>query len=324
LSEPFAYLPEALAHPTAAIIRPEGVGTGPYMLTSFGETEVTLQANPTYRGSPLPAEEVILSTLSDRVMSADRIARLGTAHDAIDIVPADDAPEDAVILTTPGATVVMLRFSQDDPMASHDAVREAFGVVIERATLAEQVYGGYARSLSSLIEPTDIEDPTTVSEGASVVFARELQAGAGWPDGFNMLLYVDPAVSRGEALGAALMDQLAVLYIDGGTVPLEVALEPPAFILTARTFPDSYTALNWLVAENGPAADDEILLQVFADAPGALTISDREDALEAAQERILQTLPLVPLVALDTRALANPELDHVRVSPFGWLEIHTQ
>jgi hypothetical protein len=164
----------------------------------------------------------------------------------------------------------------------------------------------------------------TISDTSSVVMAREMQAGAGWPDGFNMLLYVDSALPRSEALGGALMEQLAVLYIDGGTVPLEFALEPPAFILSAHSFPDSYAALNWLVGEDGPSADDEILHQTLADVQTALTVSEREVALEVAQERISQTIPTVPLVSLDARALANPGLDHVRVSPFGWLEIDTE
>ena len=90
-----------------------------------------------------------------------------------------------------------------------------------------------------------------------------------------------------------------------------------------QSFPDSYAALSWLVGEGGPAANDEILHQAFVNAQSALTASEREAALETVSVRLSETLPVIWLLALEGQALASPDVDHVRLSPFGWLEIDT-
>jgi glutathione transport system substrate-binding protein len=321
LSEPFSYLPEALSHPAAAIIHPDGVGTGPYMLASLSETEATLQANPAYRDAPLPAETVVLATLPGDVASGERITGLGTRYDAIDVAPTDDLPEGADLLTAPGVTAVMLLFDPDDPVASNPGVRRAIGAVVDRARLVEQAYDGRARPALSLVTLTDIETAEMVPTTPSVTAAREIQAEAGWPDGFGLTLFVAHAAPQGEVLGTALMNQLGALYIDGATAPLDPVEMPPAFSLAARAFPDSYVALSWLVGEDGPAAGDALLRQMLDEARAAPTSPEREAALAAAREHLSETLPLIPLVAPDACALAAPGSAHVRASPFGWLEI---
>jgi len=312
LSEPFGYLPEALAHPAAAVIRPDGIGTGPYRLAALTDTEATLEANRAYRRAPLPAETVVLSTLpEDAAWSA-------ATYDAMDTAPIGNTPDGAVLLTTPGTAIILLRFGPDASMASTVAIRRAMSMVIDRAALADQVYDGHARPVMSLIMNIGSESSPATAEALAA--ARELQAEAGWPDGFDMLVYADSAIPRREILGEALSDQLEALYITGGAARLELAIEPPGFILTMLPFPDSYTALTWLVGADGPAVGDEGLRQIIAEAQAAPTAAEREAALAAARSHLSETLPVITLVALDARALARPDAA-VRLSPFGWLEI---
>jgi ABC-type transport system substrate-binding protein len=326
LSEPFGYVPEALAHPAAAIIRPDGIGTGPYVLASLSETEAALQANLAYRVSPLPAETVVLSTLPEYIASAERITRFGTLYDAMDVAPIGGLPDDAVLLSAPGATTLMLVFGSEDSLASNVGIRRALGMAIDRADIVDQVYGGHARPILSLAPLTEVGYSEPAASAPSAAAMRQTQAEAGWPDGFSMLLYVDADAPNDEALGNLFLDQLEVLYIDGGTAPLGSAIQPPAFALTAQSFPDTYAALNWLMGEGGPAAEDALLREIVSEVQTAPAASERETALAAVRERLEETLPLIPLVAPDACALAAPEAavsggGHVRVSPFGWLEI---
>ena len=312
LGEPFSYLPEALAHPAAAVIRPDGMGTGPYRLAALTDTEATLEANRAYRLAPLPAETVILSTLPDDATWS------AATYDAMDTAPIGNTPDGAALLTTPGTAIILLRFGPGDPVASTVAIRRALDRVIDRAALADQVYDGHARPMTSLIMGANSEGGAPVAD--TLTAARELQAEAGWPDGFDMLIYADSAIPRREILGEALFDQLGALYITGGAARLELAIEPPGFILTMPSFPDSYTALAWLVGADGPAAGDESLRQIIAEAQAAPTAPERGAALAVARSRLSETLPVITLVALDARALARPDAP-VRLSPFGWLEI---
>jgi peptide/nickel transport system substrate-binding protein len=174
LSQPDATFPQKIASGAGSIVdhtaypanelRTDGqaVGSGVYTLESYGRDEAVFAVNPDYTG---PAE-VKNSGMTMRFFHGDQQAlKNAVTSGDIDVayrgLTADDVAEldDAAlrgetslrVVDGTGAEVQHLVFNMDDPVAGNPAVREAVAWLIDRGSLARDVYHRTVDPLYSIV-----------------------------------------------------------------------------------------------------------------------------------------------------------------------------
>lgn len=332
LRAPFAFFNEALAHPAAVIARGE-VGTGPFQIEQWDADGATLTAFDDYWGGPPELERV---TIRVEVDVAERMALLGDQFDVVD-APPPNGPFDGgtqALVSAPGAQVICAAVRRSVAPLDDPQIRQALATGIDLDALADQVYGGHALPAPLLTSPAMPDYADLPPINADLRRARELQANAGLPDGYDVDVYVDRRIPYWEMFAEVLRLQLEDLYIGGSVEALRVPLETflavdPALPLVVTTYtpPDAYAALSWLadapppdgrnfVGYNNPAYRAWLEQATVALSPAA-----RETALAGAREELAADSPLLFLVAPDVRVATTGEVSGLRVSPLGWMVV---
>lgn len=331
LTAPFAFFNEALAHPAAAITRDE-LGTGPFQLVDWNANSATLTGFDAYwNGSPELDEINLLVTPQDTT----RLNSLGSAFDAVDAVPpAATLSDDHTLVSGPGARVVYIALNRrvapfDDPQ-----IQRAFTLGIDNLVVANDAYAGHARPAALLLNPAMPGYNDVTRPEPDLRRARELQANAGRPDGFDTSVYVDTRIPNWQGLTESLRYQLGDLYIEGDLSELDRPLnqiadaQPPlALVVTVHLTPDPYAAAIWLAEPPPPQGRNFTGYQnpaYFAwveQATAALTPQARATALDGARQELASDSPLVPLVAPDVLAATTHNVTGLKVSPLGWVVV---
>lgn len=333
LRAPFAFFNEALAHPAAVIARGE-VGTGPFQVEMWDADGATLAAFDDYWGGPPELERVTIQVETD---AAARIALLGDRFDVVDAPPPNGPFDDQTqvqSISAPGAQVIYAAVKRSVAPLDDPQIRQALATGIDLDALADQVYGGRALPAPLLTSPAmpGYADLPTVS--ADLRRAREMQANAGLPDGYDVEVRVDRRIPYWESLAEALRLQLEDLYVGGSVEALRVPLETflaadPALslVVTAYTPPDTFAALSWLADAPPPGGrnfvgyDNPAYRAWLEQAGAALSPAARETALAGAREELAADSPLLFLVAPDVRIATTSEVSGLRVSPLGWMVV---
>ncbi len=183
LSQPYAPLLDALSQPFLAILSPTAlaewddltyqfhqVGTGPYRFADYGIGEyVVLERNPDYAWPPpvvanqsFPTiERIVIRFYSDPALLAEALDN-GDVQIAIGLTPEDARTsvlnERAIQLETlslPGQPVELLLNAGRTPTDSL-AVRQALFIALDRQTVAQSVYQGFASVAQGPISPNTI------------------------------------------------------------------------------------------------------------------------------------------------------------------------
>ncbi len=138
------------------------VGTGPYTFVSRspGE-EIVLTANPDYWGDEPAVKDATIRIIED---DSARLAALqaGEVNLVTNLSPdfAEDVPQ---FLHVPGAenTNIRLNNQEDSVITSDEDVRRALNMAVDRESIAEELYGGYASPLkcSTVPEPAFGHNP---------------------------------------------------------------------------------------------------------------------------------------------------------------------
>jgi peptide/nickel transport system substrate-binding protein len=166
------------------------VGTGPYRLASWTETDVTLERFDDYWGSP-PAIERI-----EFVYEPDAAAALTAAkRGELDVLPSmipEHYPEQTNAAGISGVfsplrlrppTLRYLALGQRRPPLDDPRVRQAVALSIDREALVREVYGGLARAAAGPVWPggpgDGAEPPASRFDPAA---AAALLDAAGWRD----------------------------------------------------------------------------------------------------------------------------------------------
>ncbi|HEY7579624.1 MAG TPA: ABC transporter substrate-binding protein [Acetobacteraceae bacterium] len=166
LSQPFAQLPNSLAHVSGALVSPAAVaklgedgiaknpvGAGPYRMASFDPgQQLVLEAFDGYWGGRPKTVKLILKTIAD---PSTRVAALRTgAADVIDSVPValvgglKDDPH-VEIIHVPGLRPIGFVINLTRPPLADLRVRQALNLAIPVETIASKVFFGYARAPDS-------------------------------------------------------------------------------------------------------------------------------------------------------------------------------
>lgn len=330
LRVPFAFFNEALAHPAAVITRGE-VGTGPFQVEEWDANGATLVAFDDYWGGLPELEGIVLRVEPD---AAGRMALLGDAFDVVDAPPPNGPldEETQVLVSAPGAQIIFVAVRRSVTPLDNPQIRQALITGIDLDALAGQVYGGHALPAPLLTSPAMPGYADLPTVGADLRRARELQANAGLPDGYDVDVVVDRRVPYWETLAEVLRLQLEDLYIGGSVEPLRVPLETfltadPALplVVTAYTPLDAYAALSWLAdapppdGRNVVGYDNPAYRAWMEQASAALSPAARETALSGAREELAADSPLLFLVAPDVLVATTGEVSGLHVSPLGWM-----
>jgi ABC-type transport system substrate-binding protein len=243
LSQPFAQLPNSLAHVSGALVSPAAVaqqgedgiakhpvGAGPYRLGSFDPgQQLVLEAFDGYWGGRARTAKLILKSIAD---PSTRVAALRTgAADVIDSLPValiGGLKEDpnVEIVHVPGLRPIGFVINLTRPPLADLRVRQALNLAVPVEAIASKVFFGYARPPDSPLAfktqgyaPVSklIYDPGT---------AKALLADAGFRPGkpLEVAMFVSqglfPAdVSVGEVVANALTQvgvKVAITKIEAG------------------------------------------------------------------------------------------------------------
>ncbi len=172
------------------------VGTGPFQVTEWGETQISLVANPSSWRPPLmDAVEIIqLPEQSARVQ-----ALLSGAIDvAIAIAPEDEATIEAMGGTfvgrlTPNVPFVAFLTVRGDSPVKDVRVRQALNYAVNRQAITQVILGGYTQPVGQLAFPgafgfnEEIEAYPYDPDKAKVLLAE-----AGYDNGFAMDVVFTP------------------------------------------------------------------------------------------------------------------------------------
>lgn len=201
LNEPNATLPALLAMPFASILSKEyadaleaagtrdlldsqPVGTGPFIFAGYTpDTTVSFTANTVYWGGR-PAIDNL--TFAITPVASDRLAKLRAGECSVVSNPdpsmlraaaTDDALE---IVEADRLDVAYLAFNTTKAPFDDPRVRRAVGLAIDKAALADNVFGGAASPAASVLPPSawGYSGPVTASP-ANVEESKRLLAEAG-------------------------------------------------------------------------------------------------------------------------------------------------
>lgn len=204
LNEPYAALPASLAMPFASILSREyadalaeadtralldqqPVGTGPFQFVAYAAgTEIDFAANPDYWAGR-PAIDTLTFVITPD--ASDRLARLRAGECAVMSSPdpaslrAAAADASLEIAEADRLDVSYLAFNTTEPPFDDPRVRRALGLAVDKAAIADAVFGGSASAAVSILPPeTWSYAAPAAPAGPDLDEAKRLLAEAGVSD----------------------------------------------------------------------------------------------------------------------------------------------
>jgi peptide/nickel transport system substrate-binding protein len=336
LSEPYAAFPELLTnYRDGPIVNVKAVqqygqdyawnpiGTGPYQFESgTPKQEAIITANDKYFGGPPPIKRIITRTVPDQ--NAQVVGLENGQYDMLLIAPDDPAVVDRLTKEN----YVLSKFSRNLPEVllmnitvppfDNLQVRQAIAYAVDRQQLIDLAYPGFARPWYSPV-PDGFVGTTTdlphIEHDADK--AKELLAGAGYPNGLDLTLNV---YDTQKLASDVLSEQLKQV----GIRVTEEVLDQPTFI--GRVVQNQGINFALHCCQRQPDADI-ILSDMFSPKyRGAIYIShaDLESDLAAArreldpakrqqmyvdlQKKIIGDVDMIPLAMVLDRSITAPSL----------------
>ena len=207
-AEPFAALPNSLAHGSGAIVSPTNVeklgetgvvqkpvGAGPYMLESFNPgQELVLKAFDKYWGGKQGADRLVFRSIPE---AATRISALRTgAVDVIDAVPVQlvqslSQDPNVQILRKAGLRPFGVAFNFVQERLQDRRVRQALNLAVPVEAIAQRVFFGYAKAPDSPLAFDTAGHKTVGKTTFDQAKAKALLAEAGYQPGASGVLAKD-------------------------------------------------------------------------------------------------------------------------------------
>ncbi len=196
LSEPYAPLlsyldigivPKTLVE-AGRDIAAEPIGAGPMKFVEWNRgAEIVLEANPGYWAGAPKIKNVTLKLIPDNSARAQafeagdlNVIQSPLSPQDINRLAADDRYGNVII---PGLAVTYLNFNTKDPLLADPKMRQAFAMLVDQATIVNDIYQGADAIANAAILPSswaysaDINQPAFDIEGAKAKFAE-----LGWTD----------------------------------------------------------------------------------------------------------------------------------------------
>lgn len=341
LGRPSAVLPEILAAPAFAITEEN----------AFAEPGAVPKASDDYRIARADADRLVLDRRRGRGPDTVVIDRFATENAALDafldgdldwtISPPERLDEALAAAGTRGLVPFHggLFLGVDPSVAplEDQRLRQAVALAVDRRGLTDEVFGPTAQPLWGVI-PSGVPGGATECRGEWCGPDRERAASLVeevFPDGQDqpLRLLVDDTGTQ-QRIGDALEQQLADagLEVEVDSVPVDTYEN---LITTGRK---QLFVFGWLGLSRSPI--DHVPRLFLSEAPGNVTGMDDEEldrtmqeALEepipaeratiwrVAEQRILDQVPVVPLVQFRTTGVLSPRLEGFRVRVDGTVDL---
>jgi peptide/nickel transport system substrate-binding protein len=330
-------------------------GTGPYRFSSWASGEVLrLSANGEYWGGSPSWSEVTIRVIES---PAARVAALTTGEvDLADALPARDVAslkQRGVRIASVGAARInFLQFELErdmlpgvtdasgaaigNPFKSR-AVRQALAMATDRGILVDKILAGYGTAAAQVF-PSGLPGTSNKLEASAPDFvaAKKLLAGAGYPNGFHLVL----AGPAGRYPG----DSETLQVVAQNWARIGVTVEPqavPFSVFNTKRAAGEYGL--WYGGTSGESVD--VVLDALLASPdktrgrGALNFGhyrnaqfddmlvaaegvragpERDAALAAATEFVLADLPILPLYHFHHVTGYGPRVGAYAMHPRGW------
>ncbi len=348
LEQPTPYFLQQLTHMTAMPVYPPSVkrwgdgfarpgryvGDGAFALRSYRpDDKLVMTKNPHFHDAAHVAlDGEIVLPITDRAAALRRF--MAGEIDSTNQIPTDEvgfvrARLPTALRITPSLGTYYYAFDTRHPPFSDARVRQALSMVIDRAFLAQAIWGGTAAPLLSMVPPgiASYGRPTQVNWATLQPFAREdgarhLLADAGYGPGHPLRLTLRSDASetyQATAVAvAAMWKRLGVEteFVTSDPLSFQAFLASGAPYDVARFswFPDYADAQNILFLAEG---DNDLNVAHFRDGgfdalmrqAAAERDAGSRDALMHRAEAILDAQqPYLSLLAYDAANLVSPAL----------------
>lgn len=344
LTQPYAPLLAALAHPGFGVTRQVGagadgttrlVGTGPYRLADVSGGRIVLEAFPGHWAGPPQAERLVFLDVPD-----DDRAEAELSAQALDIwLPPGPPRRTQRALSIPGPRVGYLAFQTERELLSRKKVRQAIAAAIDPAVIGVAL-GPAAVPLQSYLPPGvwARREGSPVLGGTRRSVTTLLKEGR-WPSGSSLTLLApdDSGPVDAKAVAEALQLTLEAVNID-----VKLRIESPELAAAARASGEHDIALAEATVIAG---DPHLFLYPLSTSEGtvkgrpAFNVSfyrnpqlddvlvrasqlafrpERQRLYQRAQAVLAEEMPWLPLYVKLLWAVARPEVRGLRLHPTGF------
>jgi peptide/nickel transport system substrate-binding protein len=341
--EPRASLPAALASAAAGIVSPtaveqygedypqQPVGTGPFKFNSWEPgVAVNLEANEDYWGEPTNLEAVIFRPFTE---DQTRLAALqtGEVNLIVDLPPDNveglESDPNIDVLKQPGIHFWYVGLNTQKPPLDDARVRQALAYAIDKEAITRDVLRGTGEVAKSMLNPGTwgfAEDVPAYER--DVEKAKQLLAEAGYPDGFEITMWV-PESGSGMQSPVMMATVVQANLADIGVQANLETFEWGTFLNNLRTGDQEVFVNSWMAglpdpdmtlypflhssqwAPNGPNRFFYENSEVDRLLEEARMTSDQEERAELyrqVQKIALEEVPLIPVEhQIQTAAMAS-------------------
>ncbi|KMO10725.1 glutathione ABC transporter substrate-binding protein GsiB [Methylobacterium platani] len=357
LKEPFGPFINSLAHASAAMISPAAlqkwgkdiafhpVGTGPFTFVEWKQTDSVKGAKfAGYWHAGLPKVDSI--TWKPVPENGTRAAMLQTGEaDFAFPLPYEQAKalgENKKLKVIAQDSIILRYLSMNMLQKPFDdlRVRQAINYAINKEALAKVAFSGYASPAKGVVPAGVLYAHPMAAWPYDPAKARQLLKEAGYPNGFETILWSGYTTSTAQKAIQFLQQQLAQVGIKVQTQ----ALEPGQRVEWVQTAPDPKTArvrLYYIGWSSSTGEADWALRPLLSTeawppklsntayysnpevdallAKALVTTSDAEkaDLYAKAQEQIVKDAPWAPLVTEQNLYATSARLSGVAVMPDG-------
>jgi len=189
-------------------------GTGPFLLKEWRRGErIVLERNPNYWG-PRPAlRQIIIRNIPDPAVLRDLLERgevdMGETltDDQIDAIKGKPG---ITVFESPSFLVTYLYLNNKNAYLSNVKVRQAISYAIDYAGIIRGVKKGRAVQMRGPIPQGMVgHDKTVFQYSRDVARARQLLSEAGYPQGFELGLLIDPGIREWADIATIVQANLA-------------------------------------------------------------------------------------------------------------------
>ncbi|USQ81614.1 ABC transporter substrate-binding protein [Ornithinimicrobium faecis] len=169
-----------------SVLNQEPIGTGPYVVESFGDGKLVYAANSRFRdGAPALTKVTYVMTPDDNTRAQQMTAGEfdGSVLPPRLAVTFQDS-QDVDVISATSADWRGISLPSDNPVTADPAVRMALNLAVDRQGLVDSVLMGYGRAASTFVPPqyADFYSPDAVFP-YDLEQAKSLLTEAGWVEG---------------------------------------------------------------------------------------------------------------------------------------------
>lgn len=221
-------MPKHLLEQNDEALTTNPVGTGPYKFVERKEGEyVKLEANENYWGGTVATKYLEMRVVPE-ASQRSTLLETGEIDIAYDVPPSDvdrlNANEATTVLSAPSFKVfyVTINCNSGTKALNDSRVRQAIEYAIDKEALCASVMYGYATPVASLIGPGVFGyDASATANIYDIEKSKELLSAAGYPDGFEMSIWVQSSDQTRQEACVILQDMLSEVGITVSVEPMD-------------------------------------------------------------------------------------------------------